>query len=221
MYVYAFFKPIAPLSLPEGIAGAVHIISNGKISALVEPDLVWETLQADDQRLVEAVVVYDRAICTLFAQTVVLPLRFGTQFASVESLQAHLDSNQTQYCEALTQLAGKAEYTLKLSPHKLEVASDLLSQVKGREYFLAKKQQHQTQVEQQQQQTEELQALIDRIARDYTYLLTEATDGVQRIYLLSDRPPSLSLQSHFTIWQTQCAQWTLELSEALPPYHFV
>jgi len=80
---------------------------------------------------------------------------------------------------------------------------------------------YQAQVEQQQQQTEQLQTLIETIATDYTYILSEATDGVQRIYVLSDRQPSSALQTHFTAWQSYCAQWTLELSEPLPPYHFV
>lgn len=227
MYTYAFFKtPDLALTLPCGIAGAVQVVGNAQISALVEPTLNLELVQQDDQQLVQAVLTHDRVICDLFWQTAILPLRFGTWFASLDSLLAHLATNQTAYLLKLTQLAGKAEYLLKLVPQE-RAEAPLAPELKGKDYFLAKKQLYAAQVAAQTQQTQELDQLLALISKTYPqhYYKAVSADSPppdsQKVYLLVDRPHEADLYNHLQQWQDRSAQWKLTLGEALPPYHFV
>jgi Gas vesicle synthesis protein GvpL/GvpF len=222
MYTYAFFKtPAIPLNVLPGIEGEVQVVNRGSLSALVEPDLDLEAVQKDDNQLVQAVLTHDRMICELFWQTTILPLRFGTFFISLDSLLDHLESNQATYLAKLSQLEGKAEYRLTLTP--LEVSEvPIPSDLKGKQYFLAKKQQYETQQALQNQQTAELQDLMAAIAQCYPdRILTEAKGGVEKLYLLADRQQEATLYDRLQNWQNQSSQWELMLGEALPPYHFV
>ena len=221
MYTYAFFEPtIAPLNLLAGIVGEVQIVESGQLSALVEPDLDLEVLQRDDAHLVQAVLTHDRMICELFGQTTILPLRFGTYFVSLESLVEHLNTHQDSYLAKLAQLEGKAEYRLKLTPHELLVAAP--SGVKGKQYFLAKKQQYQIQQVQQAQQQAQLAQVFVSISGAYPdYQVTEAEEGAEKLYFLVDRQQETALYQNLQTWQNHCTHWELMLGEALPPYHFV
>ena len=227
MYTYAFFKtPDLALTLPCGIAGAVQIIGNAQISALVEPTLNLELVQQDDQQLVQAVLTHDRVICDLFWQTAILPLRFGTWFASLDSLLAHLTTNQSVYLLKLTQLAGKAEYLLKLVPQD-RTEAPLAPDLKGKDYFLAKKQLYVAQVAAQTQQAQQLDQLLALIRETYPLHYHHAVnaDGPpadhQKIYLLIDCHHEADLCNHLQQWQDRSAHWKLTLGDALPPYHFV
>ena len=221
MYTYAFFKSaIAPLNRLAGIAGEVQIVESGQLSALVEPSLELEVLQKDDSHLVQAVLTHDRMICDLFWQTTILPLRFGTCFVSLESLIEHLETHQESYLAKLAQLEGKAEYRLKLTPSEVPVST--ISDVKGKQYFLAKKQQYQTQQAQQEQQRSQLEQVFTSISKTYPdYRVTEAKEGIEKLYLLIDRQQETALYQHLQNWQNHCTHWELILGEALPPYHFV
>ncbi len=227
MYTYAFFKtPAAELTLPPGIAGDVQVVGNDQIAALVESALNLELIQQDDTRLVQAVLTHDRIICELFWQTSILPLRFGTWFVSLDSLLAHLDTHQAAYLEKLTQFEGKAEYTLKLVPQELNEVP-IAPELKGKAYFVAKKELYATQAAQQTQQALELEQLFSLIGETYPQHCRNAippdrhpTDS-PKIYLLIDRHQEGELYHHLQEWQNRSPLWELILSEALPPYHFV
>ena len=221
MYTYAFFhSSTPPLNVLAGIAGEVQVVENGQLSALVEPDLEIEVLQTDDSQLVQAVLIHDRMICELFWQTTILPLRFGTCFVSQESLLEHLGTHQDSYLAKLARLEGKAEYRLKLTPCELPVSTP--PDVKGKQYFLAKKQQYQDQQALQEQRQSQLEQVFRSISKAYPdYRVTEATEGVEKLYLLVDRQQETQLYQHLQAWQNQSSHWELMLGEALPPYHFV
>jgi hypothetical protein len=222
MYVYALLRSsTVPTSLPDGITSALQIVGDEQLAAVVEPNLSLETLQQDDQRLVQAVLRHDHVIQMLFSQTTVLPLRFGTCFFSQESLVAHLNTQQQQYLEKLVWLEGKAEYTLKCIPHVLPDLP-IPAAAKGKDYFLAKKQQYQAQLEWQSNQKEEMKELIGAIAKIYpAYLLENSTSDLEKIHFLGDLNNATMLDQALERWHANCPHWDLELSEALPPYHFV
>jgi hypothetical protein len=222
MYTYAFLSHSdIPLSLPEGISGSLQLVTVDGLAALVEPDLMPDALQTSDDVLVQAVLCHDQVIREVFEQATVLPLRFGTCFVSRQGLVEHLGSHSAEYLRKLTKLKGQAEYLLKLAPLDMPNAS-LQAELRGKHYFLAKKQQYQTQIEWQQYQQAQLAKLLDTIALRFpNWTQTEASDGIERIYILSSRQDEILLYDWVKTWQSMCPQWELSLGQALPPYHFV
>lgn len=222
MYTYAFLpNAIGLQNLPPGIAGSLQLIGTDQVVALVEPDLELAWIEQNDERLMQAVFSHDRVLREVFSQTTILPLRFGTCFISKAALLEHLHAHASTYQATLTRLRGKAEYTLKLTPIELP-EEDSLSEATGRNYFLAKKQRYQVQMEYQQQQQEELQQIKAWVADGYPNLVYgNPHDGVERLYLLGDRQTESALLDHLIHWRSQSSRWELSLGEALPPYHFV
>jgi hypothetical protein len=222
MYTYAFLRnPTASLDLPPGIIDSVEIVRCMDLAAIVEPDFSMETLQERDDLLVQAVLSHDLALRQLFLQTTLLPLRFGTQFASRQTLLDHLQAQQQNYLQQLAQLDGKAEYMLKFLP--LEVVEiSIPSSTKGRDYFLAKKSQHQQRLEHQNQQQQQLNIVVRGISATYPTVLSQSNStGAETLYLLALRQDETALSQQVQIWQRTCSLWELRLEEALPPYHFV
>ena len=221
-YTYAFLEtPATVLELPVGIGVSVLLISHAGVSALVEPEVSLESLQNDDEPLIQAVLSHDRVICELFRQTTILPLRFGTSFVSKESLLTHLEFHAEEYLEKLRQLNGKAEYILKFIPRTLDEPV-ITPEAGGRQYFLAKKQRYQTQQDFQSDQTAEWDQAVNLITQIYKSAIVVQPQGEEaRIYLLVSRQDEPLLAEQFLAWQKMCSRWELELGEALPPYHFI
>ncbi|MGI0487160.1 GvpL/GvpF family gas vesicle protein [Pantanalinema rosaneae CENA516] len=222
MYLYALLPaPASELHLPEGLITQVQRLDAGKMVAVVEPEIALEPLEQDDRQLLQAILTHDRVVRELFAQTTVLPFRFGTCFTSSTNLLEHLTAMATDYLTTLQQLEGKAELTLKLTrlePPTLEVSPDL----KGKDYFLAKKQQYQQQQAFQQQQMQELEQIttaIGQVAANISFQPNHTAN--ESLYILLARPAIAELQQSVSQWQQQYPLWQFSLSEALPPYHFV
>ncbi len=222
LYTYAFLEtPEGALELPVDIRDRTTLVSHGGVSALVEPNVCIESLQSDDQQLIQAVLSHDRIICELFRLTTVLPLRFGTAFSSEESIIVHLKSEAETYLKKLHQLKGKAEYVLKLIPQIFDEPTPS-TQAKGRQYFLAKKQQYQAQQNFQIAQTQEQDNLIQLINQTYqSTVVDQKQDGTEQIYLLISDQNQPQLTEQFIAWQKACPRWELQLGEAQPPYHFI
>ncbi|MDX2214487.1 MAG: GvpL/GvpF family gas vesicle protein [Oculatellaceae cyanobacterium bins.114] len=221
IYTYAFLRHSPePLDLPTGISGSLHLITVNQICALVEPELEFEALQQNDSQLLQAVIAHDRVLQEVFQQVDILPLRFGTQFVSEKGLLQHLTSNYLTYLDKFAQLKGQAEYVLKFIPTDKD-EPDISPEIKGKDYFLAKKQRYQSQLEQQNQRQKELDDVKAAIAQFYIDTLYESKDGVERIYLLADRTHEAALQGQIQQWQALCTHWSISLGNALPPYHFV
>ncbi|MBL1178508.1 GvpL/GvpF family gas vesicle protein [Pantanalinema sp. GBBB05] len=222
MYLYALLPlPHADLHLPEGIGTQVQLLTVGEIAAIVEPDVALNDLEQDDRQLLRAIMAHDRVIRELFAQITVLPFRFGTCFESSASLVAHLTVAQATYVAALQQLDGKGELTLKLTrvePPEMEVSPDL----KGKDYFLAKKQQYQQQQSFQAQQTQEREQIIAAIGQLTLELSFQPNHtSTESLYLLIARTDVEAVQRSLVHWSQHYTLWTLSLSEILPPYHFI
>ncbi len=221
LYVYGLcLSPAQPLDLPPGIEGQVSLVTVGDLAALVETDIDLEVIQADHTRLLTAVLSHDRVLCHLFQQTPLLPLRFGTQFPALEYLEAYLSQEQAAYQAKLTDLADQAEYQLKLIPTDLD-SPPIPEGLKGRDYFLAKKQSLQALTAAQQQQQDERQTLIQAIAAAYANSVVDDTPPATKVYLLLARSQQDALAQALTQWQAQAPHWQIHLSSPLPPYHFV
>lgn len=222
MYTYAFCKtPPNPLKLPQGMVEDIQTVEAGQLMALVEPAISLDSLQQDDALLVQAVLAHDRVIRHLFLQTTILPLRFGTSFSSLDGLQAHLYAQQQTYLSKLAQLEGKAEYTLKLMPLDLPEAA-IAPEIKGKDYFLAKKRQYQAQQLHRQQQHAALKQIGQAIAQvSSSHHFSGDQAEIKTAFLLLERDQEPQLRQTVHTLQRQYPEWQITLEEALPPYHFV
>ena len=222
MYTYAFCQtPLAPLELPQGIAATVQVVTVDQVAAIVEPAVSLEPLQQDDTLLVQAALAHDRVVRSLCLQTTILPLRFGTCFSSLQGLSVHLETYQQAYLSQLAYLNGKAEYTLKLMPVEPPDAV-IAPEIKGKNYFLAKKQQYQQQLSYQQQQQAAIGQIEQAVLQDYPeYCCSQDAAGVKAMHLLVNRDREQQLCDFIQALQQQYPQLQLVLGAALPPYHFV
>jgi hypothetical protein len=222
VYLYGIFaRPSSPLTLPLGLAEPTQLIAVQKIAALVETGIDLEALQADEHRLLNAVLSHDRVICELFQYTPVLPLRFGTQIASLAHLKEHLLSQGAIYEAKLAALDDRAEFQIKLVAQAIELPP-LATGLSGRDYFLAKKQRLHDQTAAQEQQQQELGQLLEQIRSSYPDCLeAEGPAGEAKLYLLSDRTAQNDLEQQVDRWRAQATHWAIALSAPLPPYHFV
>lgn len=221
IYTFAFTHRLDnPPPLPPGIQHTVEIFDVGDLAAVVEHDISIEQLQIDDQKLMQAVLIHDQVIRSIFESTVVLPLRFGTCFVNSDRLLEHLTARAPSYLKALEDLAGKAEYTLKATPTALPNSVDA-SQVRGRDYLVQKKKQYQVKSDYLHKQQDEFNALLKEIEDQYPHTVIKNSDTeLRKISLLCDRRQETAVLNQLHSWQLQYPKWDLQLSEALPPYHF-
>ena len=222
LHTYALLKtPLSPLELPSGIAREVLIFSSDRLSAIVEPEISVESFEHDSDRLMQAVLAHDRVICQVFQQTSVLPLRFGTSFASTASLENYLKTHTQQYLEKLEKLKGKGEYSLTFTP-LLPPEQTAPLETGGRQYFLAKKQRYQQLKDFQDAQTEEWQKACLLATQTYPSAIVEPTpDREGRIYILVTRQDEPLLLEQYQTLQQTCPHWEIQLGAAFPPYHFL
>ncbi|MBE9136325.1 GvpL/GvpF family gas vesicle protein [Nodosilinea sp. LEGE 07088] len=222
IYLYSICpRPVHPLTLPLGLVEPTQLIAVEDIAAVVETGVNLETLQADEPRLLNAVLSHDRVICELFQHTPLLPLRFGTQIASIEHLKAHLADQRADYAAKLAALGSKVEYQIKFIAEGVELPP-LRQGLTGREYFLAKKQRLHEQTAAQEQQQQQLAQFFDDIHHTYgDSLEAESPAGEAKVYLLVDRAAIADLERQIATWRSQTSHWEIVLSAPLPPYHFV
>jgi hypothetical protein len=225
MYTYALLKPsVSSLEMPKGIAGEVQLIGTPELVAAVEPDFSeadLKQLEQDDEKLMQAVLSHDRVIQCLFQQTTILPLRFGIQFASRQVLLSHLEAQQQEYLEALFQFEGKAECSLVFEAIAAPEA-EIAPEITGKSYFLAKKEQYQTQADYQRRQQQELATLLQQINQYYPQItFSQNQTGAKKVYLLIDRTEAETLAQQIQDWQQQINGWNIALSEPHPPYRFL
>ncbi|MBM0740127.1 GvpL/GvpF family gas vesicle protein [Phormidium sp. CLA17] len=220
MHSYAIVNAEIDLTLPEGTLETLQLIGNGALSIVVEPNLKLEVLQQDDTLLLQAILAHDRIIRALFLQTTVLPLRFSA-FLPEKELIADLNTNQSRYLAYLKYFNGKAEYRLKLVP--LEILDTPISpSLKGKNYFLARKQQIQTQQDQHQLQLTQFEQLLEIINQFWPAILSTETATTEKIlFLLAKQTEEEVIQNMIKIWQEHYTLYQFSVETALPPYHFI
>lgn len=221
IYAYALCpSPPEIPSLPQGIrASAVDVVTAGPVGAIVETAIDIAQIKEDDTQLMEAVLAHDRVLGHLFSHMPLLPLRFGTQFKDLSSVKTFLETNGTAYQHKLEILRDRAEYLIKLSPQPIELP-EIQSSLRGRDYFLAKKQRIQAQSAALTQQAEEFtQFLAHLAATDVPFVHITPQDNEERLYALLSREMEQA-QAAIALWQAQIPTWQITFSEPLPPYHF-
>jgi len=221
IYLYALCPSLAvSLAPPVGIGDSpVEVLTIEPLGAVIERDVDVAQLKEDDAKLMEAVLAHDRVLGHFFSQTPLLPLRFGTQFKDIDSVKSFLADQGETYRQRLEHLQDKAEYLVKLMPQPLEMPA-IADELKGRDYFLAKKQRLQAQTAALNQQAEELQQFFDYLAsHQIPCVRSTPQETEERLHVLLSRDADAT-QAFMLTWQQQLPTWQLVCSEPLPPYHF-
>lgn len=199
LYVYAFLERPVPATLPTGWQGCpIAFIEVGALAAAVDSSIPWQTVQYDDEQLLQAALVHDRVICDLYRQQPVLPLQFGTVFISLNGLEMHLERHSERYGERIRKLEGMGEYTLKLLPQfdQLQLDADHLADL-------------------------EFERIQAQFKDHYSHLVYgEPQRGIERVHLLIPVGEEAELRRQVDDWQRHYNCWQLDLQGPLPPYHF-
>jgi len=228
IYTFAILYAPAPTDFPLGITGKpIQYFQSDRLIAAIELDVDIEALKLlPEQSLMQAIVIHDRLICQLFDQRPLLPLRFGTAFISISALESYLETESSRLLTSLEKLDGYAEFlvTGKAIAPKSEPASDL----KGKQYLLAKRSQYL----QQEQWREQLQqevviyfqilkaALGDLYKLDFQKVEPQNSEDI-RVYVLIPRSQIEQLLQAVRSWEIEHSHWQISWSEPLPPYHFI
>ncbi|MGK7912906.1 MAG: GvpL/GvpF family gas vesicle protein [Synechococcus sp.] len=221
MYTYAFLTcPEHTLHLPAGINGRLELVYCDRMAALTEPDADFEQFQQDDDNLVQAALAHDRVMCAVFEQVPLIPLQFGTCFHSHQRLVDHLAKHQDTYLSKLDMLADCVEYCCKLT---LLDSPDPLSADRPAEQIMVStlppsKAQS---VDDNNRVQAEKDDILARIAQTYPRLVAHTQGDTERAYVLIQRTEAIELKEKVMRWRSQLHNWTLELGQPLPPYHFV
>jgi hypothetical protein len=227
LYTFAIFLAPMPADRPLGITGKpIEYWQSDRLIAAIEPDIDIEALKLlPEQALMQVIVQHDRLICELFNQCTVLPLRFGTAFVSVSALETYLQTEGERLLARLERLDGYAEFLITGSA--IAPKTDTGTQLKGRDYLLAKRsqylQQEQWRSQLQQEVLEYRQVITDSLELyqpEFEHVETQGSEDV-RVYALLPRSQVESLQDGLRSWQEQHSHWQISWSGALPPYHFL
>lgn len=221
IYLYALCPSAAAYpDPPMGIGDApVEVLTVAALGAIIERHVDVAQLQEDDTKLMAAVLAHDRVLGHFFSQVPLLPLRFGTQLKDIASVETFLAEQGDTYRQTLDRLQDKAEYLVKLTPQPLEMPA-IADNLKGRDYFLAKKQRLQDQTAALNQQNEDFQQFLAALeAADIPFVQSAPHDTEERLHVLLSRDLEATQQLMLT-WQQQLPTWQLICSEPLPPYHF-
>lgn len=223
LYTYCFISyRNSTLSLPQGFVSELQLIEHNAIAAVVEPELPIHELEENDQTLMQAVLHHDWVICEIFRNQPVLPLRFGTYFQREQDLREHLASHAQKYHDQLQNFTGKLELTVKLTPIPFSQNSSSPKAETGKSYLKAKKQQYQEKNNYQYQQQQALKELEAKLAELYPNLIHgEPQESTERFYLLMNQADLSIFSEKIKQWQQELKGWEIEVSDPLPPYHFL
>ncbi len=229
IYTFAILLAPAPSELPLGITSKpIQYLQCDRLIAAIEADVDIESLKLlPEQSLMQAIIQHDRLICELFNERTLLPLRFGTAFVSISALEIYLQEEREKLLASLQRLDGYAEFLITgsaIAP-KAEAATNL----KGKDYLLAKRSQYLQQEQWRSQLQEEVldyrQVITNSLNPDlykpeFQHVETQGSEDV-RVYALLPRSQVEFLRDSLRSWEKQHSHWQIAWSQALPPYHFL
>jgi hypothetical protein len=229
IYTFAILLTPAPATLPLGIAGKpIQYLSCDRLIAVIDRDVDVEAIKLlPESSLMKVIIQHDRLICELFNDRTLLPLRFGTAFVSIDALESYLKTESPKLLAQLERLDGYAEYLItgKAIADKTEVLSNL----KGKDYLLAKRsqylQQEQWRSQLQQEVLDYRKAIINHLNPDiytpeFAQVETQGSEDL-RVYALLPRSQVQDLPEILRAWESEHPHWQVNWSDALPPYHFL
>ena len=230
IYTFAILLEPVPDLRPLGITGKpITYIQCDRLVAAVETEVDLDGLnQLPEPEMIAAIIHHDRLLCELFEHRPLLPLPFlKTFFSGVTTLENYLQTESAKLLASLQKIDGYAEFLITgtaIAP-KTEIAS---SDLKGKDYLLAKRSQYLQQEQWRSQLQREVldyrQAITNYLNPEYQATFEQAeTKGSEdvRVYALLPRSQVESLQNSLRSWEAEHPHWQIAWSQPLPPYHFL
>jgi hypothetical protein len=194
--------------------------------------IVSEHLPEDNSRLVgteagSAARDHARVIAGCFAQSTVLPFRFGTTFEDDDALRRSVRSNQRHFMANVERLRGKAEMHLKV------LVDDVAPEAKGAghvgqgcgQQYLSQLRETASRQRERQSRARALSVQMHRmflpLAEEITCKCTDSGKMLLDIAHLVDKKTVERYQNKYSSATQQLKDCNMQLSGPWPPYHFV
>lgn len=237
-YVYAIgaAPPLTDVTELTGIEDApVHCVVAGRLCALTSA-VRMQAFQAAQQAaevtetgwLAGAVRAHERVALHALERAPVLPMRFGTVYASLDDVHAMVRRHHESLLAELRRLAGGTEWCLTVrvaDPPGTAAAPDTMPAVaaaaSGTAWLLSRQaalQARELQADQLAEHVEQLRVTLAAHTRDIVVSRSGGGNDAMRIWLLVDDVPQLHTVVDELSARTDAQ---LELTGPWPAYHFV
>ncbi len=195
--------------------------------------IVSEHLPEDAARLAgsegaSAARDHARVISDCFAQSTVLPFRFGTKFEDDDALRRSVRSNQRHFLANVERLRGKAEMHLKvlvddvLTPQN--ATENRAASPAGHAYLTSLRESASRQRERQSRAralSVQMHRMFLPIAEEITCKRMESGKMLLDIAHLVDKKTIARYQNKYSAATLELKDCAMQLSGPWPPYHFV
>ncbi|MFP5233894.1 MAG: GvpL/GvpF family gas vesicle protein [Acidobacteriota bacterium] len=220
-------KPM-PLSGVTGLFGNQTFLFPAADLAVV----VSEHVPEDTGRLVTAegraaAREHARVISLCFAQSTVLPFRYGTTFEDDDALRRSVRSNQRHFMANVERLRGMAEMHLKvmlndICPETKPCGS--VSQSAGQEYLAHLRESASRQRERQSRARAlslQMHRMFSPVAEEVTCKRMDCGKMLLDIAHLVEKRTVERYQNKYSSMTLELKDYAMQLSGPWPPYHFV
>jgi hypothetical protein len=227
------FPDLARHRRPMPLNGVAGLFGNqtfffpaADLAVIVSEHLPEDAARLHGSEAVAAARDHARVISGCFANSTVLPFRFGTTFEDDDALRRSVRSNQRHFLANVERLRGKAEMHLKVMvddvcPESHEAARGCAA---GQQY-LAQLRETASRQRERQSRARALSLQMHRmflpLAEEVTCKRTDSGKMLLDIAHLVDKKTVERYQNKYSAASLQLKDCAMQLSGPWPPYHFV
>ena len=217
-----------PLSGVTGLFGnQTFLFPAADLAVIVSEHLPEDTARLAGPDASPATRDHGRVIAGCFAQSTVLPFRFGTTFESDDALRRSVRSNQRHFMANVERLRGKAEMHLKVLVDDVFPEGRGVAQVRqaAGQGYLSQLRESAGRQRERQSRARALSVQMHRmflpIAEEITCKRMDSGKMLLDIAHLVDKKTVERYQNKYSTATLQMKDCNMQLSGPWPPYHFV
>lgn len=227
------FPELARHRRPMPLTGVTGLFGNqtflfpaAELAVIVSEHLPEDTARLAGAESGAAARDHARVIAGCFAQSTVLPFRFGTTFEDDDALRRSVRSNQRHFMANVERLRGKAEMHLKVLVDDVcpEARGSKQPQGSGQQYLSQLRESASRQRERQSRAralSVQMHRMFLPLAEEITCKRTDSGKMLLDIAHLVDKKTVERYQNKYSSATLQMKDCNMQLSGPWPPYHFV
>jgi hypothetical protein len=228
------FPELARHRRPMPLTGVTGLFGNqtflfpaAELAVIVSEHLPEDTARLAGAESGTAARDHARVIAGCFAQSTVLPFRFGTTFEDDDAMRRSVRSNQRHFMANVERLRGKAEMHLKV------LVDDVCPEARGAskqpqaagQQYLSQLRESASRQRERQSRARALSVQMHRmflpLAEEITCKRTDSGKMLLDIAHLVDKKTVERYQNKYSSATLQMKDCNMQLSGPWPPYHFV